>query len=63
MGEGELFGVVGGRGLEVAHGAVGDALIAPPGKEVVGGEVWFVGKNLLKASGARMREIRGDASR
>ena len=34
-------------------------LIAPPGK-IVGGEITFDGKNLLKLSDGEMREIRGD---
>ena len=34
-------------------------LIAPPGK-IVGGEIVFDGKNLLKLSDAEMRQIRGD---
>ena len=34
-------------------------LISPPGK-IVGGEILFDGRNLLKLSEAEMRQIRGD---
>ena len=61
LNEGEIIGIVGesGCGKTVSALSVMRLIASPPGK-IVGGEVIFDGKDLLKLSGAQMRRVRGN---
>ena len=60
LAEGETLGIVGesGCGKSVSVLSVMRLIPQPPGR-VVGGEVWFGGRNLLRVDEAEMRQVRG----
>ncbi|HOG47422.1 MAG TPA: ABC transporter ATP-binding protein [Anaerolineae bacterium] len=61
LAEGETLGIVGesGCGKSVGVLSVMRLIPQPPGR-IVGGEVWFGGRDLLKVDQAEMRQVRGN---
>jgi oligopeptide transport system ATP-binding protein len=61
LGEGETLGIVGesGCGKSVGVLSVMRLIPQPPGR-IVGGEVWFDGRDLLKIDESEMRQVRGN---
>jgi len=59
--EGETLGIVGesGSGKSVTNLSIMRLIPSPPGK-IVGGQVLFEGKDILKMTESEMRDIRGD---
>ena len=57
---GETLAIVGesGSGKSVSNLSIMNLIPSPPGK-IVGGEVWYNGKDILKMSDREIREIRG----
>lgn len=60
LNSGGTIGIVGesGCGKSVTSLSIMGLIPQPPG-EIVGGEIWFDGKDLLKLSEAEMRDVRG----
>jgi oligopeptide/dipeptide ABC transporter ATP-binding protein len=58
---GQALGLVGesGCGKSVTALTIMQLIDTPPG-EIVGGEIWFDGRDLLQLSRSEMREVRGD---
>ncbi len=58
---GDIVGIVGesGCGKTVTASAIMGIIPSPPG-EIIGGEVWFDGKNLLKLPEKEARQLRGN---
>ncbi len=58
---GETLAIVGesGSGKSVTNLSIMNLIPSPPGK-IVGGEVWYAGKDILKMSDREIREIRGN---
>ncbi len=58
---GETLAIVGesGSGKSVSNLSIMNLIPSPPGK-IVGGEVWYNGKDILKMSDREIREIRGN---
>jgi len=61
LGEGQTLGIVGesGCGKSVSMLSMMGLIPSPPGR-VVGGEVWFQDRDLLKLSMEEMRQVRGN---
>ena len=59
--QGETLGIVGesGCGKSVGVMSLMRLIPMPPGK-IVGGEVWFQGRDLMKISDDEMRSVRGN---
>ncbi|MGB4406064.1 MAG: ABC transporter ATP-binding protein [Sphaerochaeta sp.] len=59
--EGETLGIVGesGSGKSVTNLSIMRLIPSPPGR-IVGGQILFEGKDILKMSESEMRDIRGD---
>ena len=56
---GEIVGLVGESGCGKSMTLLSILRLVPPPGKVVGGEIVFEGKNLVKASPSEMRKIRG----
>lgn len=61
IGKGETLGLVGesGCGKSVTAHSIIRLIPQPPGR-IVGGKIFFEGKNILEFSEAKMRKIRGN---
>jgi len=58
--EGETVALVGESGCGKSVSALSVMrLVAPPAGRIVGGEIWFGGKDLLRLSEEEMRRVRG----